>query len=321
MCAILQGWTFFARPTRLKKVVQKKCKRGANRRKKVQTGANPKNVTSKPKGFLTHVYLCLSEHPDTICREKCKTTARKNLWRADFSNSFRSLNVRFRAETQRHVNLRYFGGPRNDWRVLGVATRSTGGKLGEHCLPSCSPCVSGKMRPQRLRDHSQSTGLTRCKVPIGSWRSSWRHCDLANCAKPGAGVDSIPWPAKDLLTLHTDCSMQRRPLVPLAGVRICRWCPVLVLLSLQVATAVLPVAGPEKIATAGKTRVTGFSWLDCPASRAPVRNHCGDFNIHREPARNFIPTCLGANHGIWAGWDHRPEPKYLNGLNASDTDL
>ena len=75
--------------------------------------------------------------------------------------------------------------------------------------------------------------------------------------------------------------------MPLAGVRICRWCPVSVLLSLQVATAVLPVAGPEKndvpancspLATAGKTRVTGFSWLDCLASRAPVRKDCGDFN-------------------------------------------
>ena len=36
--------------------------------------------------------------------------------RADFSNtnavSFTSVNLGFRAETQRHVNLRYFGGPR-----------------------------------------------------------------------------------------------------------------------------------------------------------------------------------------------------------------
>ena len=99
------------------------CKTGANRRKKVQTGANPKNVIPlNPKGFLTHVYLCLSEHPDTICREKCKTTAFKNLWRADFSKrntlSFTSVNARFRAETQRHVNLRYFGGPRMTWLDL-----------------------------------------------------------------------------------------------------------------------------------------------------------------------------------------------------------
>ena len=36
--------------------------------------------------------------------------------RADFSKtntvSFTSVNLGFRAETQRHVNLRYFGGPR-----------------------------------------------------------------------------------------------------------------------------------------------------------------------------------------------------------------
>ena len=48
------------------------------------------------------------------------------------------------------------------WELLqGLLSKGpvAGGKLGEHCLPSCSPCVSGKMRPQRLRDHSQSTCL------------------------------------------------------------------------------------------------------------------------------------------------------------------
>ena len=36
----------------------------------------------------------------------------------------------------------------------------------------------------------------------------------------------------------------------------------------------------------------------------------GNNLIHHSSARNFIPTCLGANHGIWAGSDHRPEPKW-----------
>ena len=117
MCAILQGWTFFARPTRSKRS-RKKCAKwaqiGVKRCKRAQI---QETLPLNPKGFLTHVYLCLSEHPDTICREKCKTTARKNLWRADLSKrntfSFTSVNARFRAETQRHVNLRYFGGPRH----------------------------------------------------------------------------------------------------------------------------------------------------------------------------------------------------------------
>ena len=118
MCAILQGWTFFsARPTRSKRSRQKCAKRAQIGAKNCANGRkSKKTLPLNSKGLLTHVYLCLSEHPDTICREKCKTTAHKNLWRADFSKrntfSFRSVNVRFRAETQRHVNLRYFGGPR-----------------------------------------------------------------------------------------------------------------------------------------------------------------------------------------------------------------
>ena len=59
-------------------------------------------------------------------------------------------------------------------------------------------------------------------------------------------------------------------------------------------------ANCSPLATAGKTRVTGFSWLDCPASRAPVRKDCGDFNMLWEPARNFIPTCLGASYPLTA---------------------
>ena len=116
MCAILQGWTFFARPTRSKRSRKKCAKRAQIGAKKCKRAQIQKTLPLNSKGLLTHVYLCLSEHPDTICREKCKTTAHKNLWRADFSKrntfSFTSVNVRFRAETQRHVNLRYFGGPR-----------------------------------------------------------------------------------------------------------------------------------------------------------------------------------------------------------------
>jgi hypothetical protein len=89
----------FCKTRRLKKVAQKMCKTGANRRKKVQTGANPKNVIPlNPKGFLTHVYLCLSEHPDTICREKCKTMARKKpVTRRFFKNEHFFLHERKRA--------------------------------------------------------------------------------------------------------------------------------------------------------------------------------------------------------------------------------
>ena len=40
--------------------------------------------------FLTHVYLCLSVHPNTTCRENCKATTRKKPRRADFwkTNAF-----------------------------------------------------------------------------------------------------------------------------------------------------------------------------------------------------------------------------------------
>ena len=117
MCAILQGWTVFCKTQTLKNVAQKMCKLGANRRKKKCKRAQiQKTLPLNRKRLLTHFYLYLSEHSDTICREKCETTARKNLWRADFSKtstfSFTSVNLHFRAETQRHVNSRYFGGPR-----------------------------------------------------------------------------------------------------------------------------------------------------------------------------------------------------------------
>ena len=94
-----------------RKSAQKRCKRA-----QIQ-----KTLPLNRKQLLTHFCLYLSEHSDTICREKCETTARKNLWRADFSKtstfSFTSVNLHFRAETQRHVNLRYFGGPRSDMCV------------------------------------------------------------------------------------------------------------------------------------------------------------------------------------------------------------
>ena len=130
MCAILQGWAFFARPTRSKRSRKKCAKRAQISAKKCKRAQIQKTLLLNSKGLLTHVYLCLSEHPDTICREKCKTTAHKNLWRADFSKrntfSFTSVNVRFRAETQRHVNLRYFGGPRIEFEVV---------RLDRFCCP------------------------------------------------------------------------------------------------------------------------------------------------------------------------------------------
>ena len=36
----------------------------------------------------------------------------------------------------------------------------------------------------------------------------------------------------------------------------------------------------------------------------------GNNLIHHRSAQKIFPTCLGANHGIWAGWDHRPEPEW-----------
>ena len=85
--------------------------------KKCKWAQIQKTLPLNPKGLLTHVCLCLFEHPDTICREKCKPGLVKPVTpRADFSKtstvSFTSVNLGFRAETQRHVNLRYFGGPR-----------------------------------------------------------------------------------------------------------------------------------------------------------------------------------------------------------------
>ena len=143
MCAILQGWTFFCKTQTLKNVAQKMCKTGANWRKQVQTGANPKNVTSKPQTTSHEFLLVLSEHSDTICREKCETTVRKNPWRADFSKtstfSFTSVNLHFRAKTQRHLNLRYFGGPRSYWsppfsRMRSKGSRFTLGVWGLSCV-------------------------------------------------------------------------------------------------------------------------------------------------------------------------------------------
>ena len=107
---------FFARPNRSKASRKKCAKRAQIGAKKCKRAQIQKTLPLNRKQLLTHFCLYLSEHSDTICREKCKTTARKNLWRADFSKtstfSFTSVNLHFRAETQRHVNLRYFGGPR-----------------------------------------------------------------------------------------------------------------------------------------------------------------------------------------------------------------
>ena len=107
---------FFARPKRSKTSRKKCAKRAQIGAKKCKRAQIQKTLPLNRKRLLTHFYLYLSEHSDTICREKCETTARKNLWRADFSKtstfSFTSVNLHFRAETQRHVNLRYFGGPR-----------------------------------------------------------------------------------------------------------------------------------------------------------------------------------------------------------------
>ena len=54
-----------------------------NGRKSVQKSAKKckqaqiqKTLPLKAKGLLTHVYARVSEHPYTICREKCNTTAR-----------------------------------------------------------------------------------------------------------------------------------------------------------------------------------------------------------------------------------------------------
>jgi hypothetical protein len=38
-------------------------------------------------------------------------------------------------------------------------------------------------------------------------------------------------------------------------------------------------ANCSPLATAGKTRIADFSWLDCPLSKAPVRKDCGNLNI------------------------------------------
>ena len=109
---------FFARPKHSKTSRKKCAKRAQIGAKKCKRAQIQKTLPLNRKQLLTHFCLYLSEHSDTICREKCETTARKNLWRADFSKtstfSFTSVNLHFRAETQRHVNLRYFGGPRKD---------------------------------------------------------------------------------------------------------------------------------------------------------------------------------------------------------------
>ena len=120
---------FFARPKRSKTSRKKCAKRAQIGAKKCKRAQIQKTLPLNRKRLLTHFYLYLSEHSDTICREKCKTTARKNLWRADFSKtstfSFTSVNLHFRAETQRHVNLRYFGGPRMLW-LWGCFSSKTG---------------------------------------------------------------------------------------------------------------------------------------------------------------------------------------------------
>ena len=126
-----------------RKSAQKRCKRA-----QIQ-----KTLPLNRKQLLTHFYLYLSEHSDTICREKCETTARKNLWRADFSKtstfSFTSVNLHFRAETQRHVNLRYFGGPRLDslFKTSGIQTSSYFCNLMQHDTNDLQQHLDATWRP------------------------------------------------------------------------------------------------------------------------------------------------------------------------------
>ena len=75
------GMNIFCKTQTLKNFAQKMCKTSAKKCKRVQIQTT---LPLNRKGLLTHVYLCLSEHSDTICKEKCKITACKILWRADF---------------------------------------------------------------------------------------------------------------------------------------------------------------------------------------------------------------------------------------------
>ena len=229
---------FFARPTRSKRSCKKCAKRAQIGAKKCKRAQIQKTLPLNHKGFLTHVYLCLSEHPDTICREKCETTARKNLWRADFSKrntfSFTSVNAHFRAETQRHVNLRYFGGPRcvvekvqavvvrNAFpsQTLQNALKLTCRKSARRCDTNWGVrnCVAGAWDCAPIQKRAKRDGfvaVAKTMAGVGHWKRIWKDaCRVADAVQETLEVDVLRDQGGDFLRRVAFLSMKSSGLLP-----------------------------------------------------------------------------------------------------------